>query len=47
MAVKIIDNVSIVQAVPAVTSEIFRDVSKPLSFYIVGGGGRFLIGAPL
>lgn len=38
MAVKILDNISVVQAVPAVTSEIFRDVSKPLSFYLVGGG---------
>lgn len=38
MAVKILDNISVVQAVPAVTSEIFRDVSKSLSFYIVGAG---------
>ena len=38
MAIKIIDNVSNVQSVPDVSSAIVRDISKPLSFYLVGSG---------
>lgn len=40
MAIKIIDNISIVQAVPAVSAEITRDITKPLSFYIVGASAN-------
>lgn len=38
MAIKIIDNVSNVQPIPDVSAAIVRDISKPLSFYLVGSG---------